>query len=123
MKKQTRNDLLLVLAILLCAGAFLLYTNLTRSDGAYAVAYVSGKEVARYPLGKPAETVLRTAASGTNTLVIENGEAWVSEANCPDKVCMGMGKISKNGEFIACLPNQVIIVVEGGEESPVDGRT
>ncbi|MER2183468.1 MAG: NusG domain II-containing protein, partial [Clostridia bacterium] len=60
---------------------------------------------------------------GTNTLVIENGEAWVSEANCPDKICMGMGKISKNGEFIACLPNQVIIVVEGGEESPVDGRT
>jgi hypothetical protein len=36
---------------------------------------------------------------------------------------MGMGKISKNGEFIACLPNQVIIVVEGGEESPVDGRS
>ena len=61
---------------------------------------------------------------GSNILVVENGEAWVSDADCPDKVCMGMGKISRNGEFIACLPNRLLIVVEGAaEQSPVDGMT
>ena len=88
------------------------------SAGAAYAPEPAGDEI--YPLNKDGVFSLN---GGTNTLVIENGEAWVSEANCPDKVCMGMGKISKNGEFIACLPNQVIIVVEGGEESPVDGRT
>ena len=90
----------------------------TGTDAVVTVRTNDGDEI--YPLNKDGVFSLN---GGTNTLVIENGEAWVSEANCPDKICMGMGKISKNGEFIACLPNQVIIVVEGGEESPVDGRT
>ena len=117
MKKQTRNDLILVLAILLCAGAFLLYTNLTRSDGAYAVAYVSGKEVARYPLGKPAETVLRTAASGTNTLVIRDGCAAVTAASCPDGLCVNQGAIRYENQTIVCLPNELVVQIEGGENS------
>ena len=36
---------------------------------------------------------------------------------------MGMGRISRNGEFIACLPNRLIVVVEGGEPALVDGMT
>jgi hypothetical protein len=117
MKKQTRNDLLLVLAILLCAGAFLLYTNLTRSDGAYAVVYVSGKEVARYPLDKPAETVLRTAASGSNTLVIREGCADVTAASCPDGLCVNQAAIRYENQTIVCLPNELVVQIEGGENT------
>ena len=39
---------------------------------------------------------------GSKILVVSNGEAWVSEANCPDKVCMGMGKIRRNGDLPVC---------------------
>ena len=81
---------------------------------------VDGVEVGRYPLSKSGTFPLN---GGTNILVVENGEAWVTEANCPDKICMAMGKISRNGEFIACLPNRLLIVVEGGEKSSVDGKT
>ena len=78
-------------------------------------------EARSYPLKRSGTFPLN---GGTNILVIENGEAWVSEADCPDKVCMGMGKISRNGEFIACLPNRLLVVVEGAaESSPVDGMT
>ncbi|MBQ5523338.1 MAG: NusG domain II-containing protein, partial [Oscillospiraceae bacterium] len=49
-----------------------------------------------------------------------DGEAWISEANCPDKLCMGFGKISKNGEVIVCLPNRLIVVIEDGEAAEVD---
>ena len=122
-KKKYLRDLIIVGALLLAALlALLLVRNRQEAKtGTDAVAVVrtdDGEEV--YPLNKDGVFSLN---GGTNTLVIENGEAWVSEADCPDKICMGMGKISKNGEFIACLPNRVIIVVEGGEESPVDGRT
>ena len=89
--------------------------------GAQAVVTVDGQEVGRYPLRKSGTFPLN---GGSNILVVENGEAWVSDADCPDKVCMGMGKISRNGEFIACLPNRLLIVVEGAaEQSPVDGMT
>ena len=122
-KKKYIRDLVLVGVLLIAAVlALLLLRNRqekeTGSNAVVAVRTADGEAV--YPLNKDGVFSLN---GGTNTLVIENGEAWVSEANCPDKICMGMGKISKNGEFIACLPNQVIIVVEGGEESPVDGRT
>ena len=122
-KKKYLRDLIIVGALLLAALLALLLVRhrqeaKTGTDAVAVVRTDDGEEV--YPLKKDGVFSLN---GGTNTLVIENGEAWVSEADCPDKICMGMGKISKNGEFIACLPNRVIIVVEGGEESPVDGRT
>ena len=122
-KKKYIRDLVLVGVLLIAAvlALFLLRNRQEKETGSNAVVTVRTADgEAIYPLNKDGVFSLN---GGTNTLVIENGEAWVSEADCPDKICMGMGKISKNGEFIACLPNQVIIVVEGGEESPVDGIT
>ena len=124
-KARYTRDLIIV-AVLLAAvlGLFFLMRSRQARDtgnGAMAVVTVDGKEIGRYPLRKSGTFPLN---GGTNILVVENGEAWVSEADCPDKVCMGMGKISRNGEFIACLPNRLLVVVEGAaEQSPVDGMT
>ena len=124
-KAKYTRDLILV-AVLLVAALALFFGLRSRQardtgTGAQAVVTVEGREVGRYPLSKNGTFPLN---GGTNILVVENGEAWVSEANCPDKVCMGMGKISRNGEFIACLPNRLLVVVEGAaEDSPVDGMT
>lgn len=124
-KANYTRDLILV-AVLLVAALALFFGLRSRQardtgTGAQAVVTVEGREVGRYPLSKNGTFPLN---GGTNILVVENGEAWVSEANCPDKVCMGMGKISRNGEFIACLPNRLLVVVEGAaEDSPVDGMT
>jgi hypothetical protein len=123
-RKKYIRDLILVGALLIAALLVLLVIRNrqereTGTDAVVTVRTSDGDEV--YPLNKDGVFSLN---GGTNTLVIENGEAWVSEANCPDKVCMGMGKISRNGEFIACLPNRLIIVVEGADQQAlVDGMT
>ena len=119
-KKSYKRDLLLVGILLLAALLLFAVTRGSRETGATAVVTVDGTEVGRYPLNKPGTFPLN---GGSNILVVGNGEAWVTEANCPDKICMAMGKISRNGEFIACLPNRLLIVVEGGEKAAVDGRT
>ena len=123
-KKKYGRDLILVGIMLAAALLILILTkgkqNEATGTAAEAVVTVDGVETGRYPLSKNGVFPLN---NGSNVLVVENGEAWVSEANCPDKVCMGMGHISKNGEFIACLPNRLIVVVEGGEQSPIDGKT
>ena len=122
--RYTRD--LIIAAVLLLASLALFFLMRSRQErdtgiGAQAVVTVDGREIGRYPLRKSGTFSLN---GGTNILVVENGEAWVSEADCPDKVCMGMGKISRNGEFIACLPNRLLVVVEGAaEQSPVDGMT
>lgn len=45
----------------------------------------------------------------SNTVKIENGEIWVQEAECPDRTCVKMGKLSSESLPIVCLPNRLII--------------
>ncbi len=117
--KNHKRDLILIGILLLAASAlfFLFKEKQAGKEGASAVVTVDGTEIARYPLNRNGTFVLN---GGSNTLIVENGEAWISEANCPDKLCMGFGKISKNGEIIVCLPNRLIVVIEGGEAAEVD---
>ena len=55
-----------------------------------------------------------------NLLIIEDGYAYIKEASCPDGLCVHQGKINKSGEMIVCLPNEVVVTVEGPEDSGVD---
>ena len=57
---------------------------------------------------------------GTNILVIQDGQAWLSEADCPDLLCVKQGKIHYTGQVITCLPNRLTVTVEGGESNGVD---
>lgn len=53
----------------------------------------------------------------TNILTIDGGEAYMSEANCPDGICVKHDPIHKIGESIVCLPNKVIVEVISEEDS------
>ena len=68
---------------------------------------------------KEKQTIRIEGIGGTNLLVIADGSASVTEADCPDALCVGMGKISRTGQSIVCLPHQV--VVEVGDESEEPG--
>lgn len=50
------------------------------------------------------------------TVLIENGEVYISEATCPDKVCVNTGRISKKGQSIVCVPNRIVVTIEGKSE-------
>ena len=50
--------------------------------------------------------------TGTNLVVIEDGAVYVKEATCKNGDCVKLGKITKKGESIICLPNKVIVEIE-----------
>ncbi len=52
---------------------------------------------------------------GYNIVKIEDGTVTVSEASCPDKICVNHRPISKTGETIVCLPNKLVVEIVGGE--------
>ena len=109
-----KRDIILILSVLLIAAALFLVVELTKEDGAGVVVKVDGVEVAEYSLSKSGTYPLN---GGTNILVIEDGRAYLSDANCPDKLCVHQGKISRTGEVITCLPNKLTVTVFGAEES------
>ena len=57
---------------------------------------------------------------GTNILTIKNGKAKMTDADCPDQLCVHQKAASKNHESIICLPNKVVVEVDGSEESEFD---
>lgn len=57
---------------------------------------------------------------GSNTVVVESGNIRVSDADCPDKVCVDMGWKSRRGETITCLPHKLVIEIQGGGERDID---
>lgn len=50
----------------------------------------------------------------------EKDGIYVNDASCPDKVCEKTGKISKAGQNIVCLPNKVVIYIQGANEKNID---
>ena len=48
---------------------------------------------------------------GFNHLVIKDGEAVLTEADCPDRRCTRMGPISEPGEWMVCLPHRVTVTI------------
>ena len=51
--------------------------------------------------------------SGTNTVQVEKGRIRVSEADCPDQVCVSQGWISNGTAPIVCLPHKLMIEITG----------
>ena len=115
--KKIRNDLILIAALLLLAGILYLALNLGRREGGVVVVRVDGAEVERHSLAVNGTFPLN---GGSNILVIEDGKAWLSDANCPDHICVKQGKIHYTGQVITCLPNHLTVTVEGGESDGVD---
>lgn len=53
---------------------------------------------------------------GKSIIIIENEEAWFEHSDCENRVCVESGKISRPNQWAACLPNGIIIYIEGEEE-------
>ena len=51
-----------------------------------------------------------------NVISISGGKVSVSEASCKNQVCVRHGSISHSGESIVCLPNRLVVSIDGGEE-------
>ena len=115
-----KKDLILIGIILAIALVFLGVLQLFKKDGAYVVVKIGQTEVAKYSLSVDGEYPIN---GGTNILKIENGEAWMLEANCPTQGntrCTAQGKISKTTETITCQPNNVSVIVFGADDTDID---
>ncbi len=108
-----RGDILLIVGCLLAALVSCGLWLLLRRDGAAVVVEQNGRETARYALMED-RTVRIEGEGGYNTLVIRGGEAWLSEADCPNLLCVKTGRIRYAGQSIVCLPHRLAVRIAGG---------
>ena len=115
-----KRDLILIGAVLIIGLVAFAIVQMISEEGAYVSVRIDGDVVATYSLSVDGEFALN---GGTNILKIENGEAWMIEADCPTRGqtrCTAQGKISKTTESITCEPNKLVVVVRGGEMPDIE---
>lgn len=106
-----KNDKLLIIGILIVAAAAALFYAF-RGDGKEVAVYRDSEEIYRFSLNDSEKIMLEDKAGQKNELVIEDGKAYLTYADCPDKICVKQGKISAKGETIVCLPHKLVIEIE-----------
>ena len=52
---------------------------------------------------------------GTSVLRVEAGRVRFTDSPCPGRICVHSGWLERSGEVAACLPNGVVVEVQGGE--------
>lgn len=109
------RDYMFIFIILLICLIFFAFNKLSKSKGETVQIYVDSKLYHQLPLDTNCSFVIKSG----NTLVIENGYAYIKTADCPDKLCVMQGKIKDNSKDIICLPNKLRVCVS--TKSHIDG--
>ncbi len=99
----------LTLALLIWGGWKIFHPS---DGGLYAVAELEGIEVGRLPLSVDGELTVDCGEGEYNRIVVKDGSVFVSEASCPDKVCVHTGKVNEPGDSIVCLPHRLVVHIE-----------
>ncbi len=86
-----------------------------KPQGNYVKVTVSGEVVDEFDLFQTVDKTYELK-TGKMRLIISDGKVWIEESTCTEHICKHIGKISKAGEKIICIPNSMIIEVTGESE-------
>lgn len=118
MRRSTRVIAAVLALLLIGSAAFLLLRP--KREGHVARITLDGKVVQEIDLSRirePYTLTLEGPGGFSNTILVEKGRICVSEAGCPDQICVHQGYISDGTTPIVCLPNRLIIEITGGGSS------
>lgn len=112
--------LLLIIFVVIVIVALVFYGK-SRETGDKVIVTVDNEEYGVYSLSEAQEIPIEINGEVANYLVIKDGYADVTDANCPDHLCVNMKSISLDGETIVCLPNKMIVEIESKDnQSQID---
>ncbi len=110
MKFINLRDGIIVAAIFLSALAFVFVGNFF--SGQTAEISVGGEVARIVPLDKDDSFFV-----GDVSFEVKDGEIFVTDSPCRDKICVKSGGIKNVGETIICLPERVSVRIIGKSDS------
>ncbi|MBF0555876.1 MAG: NusG domain II-containing protein [Nitrospirae bacterium] len=116
--RTTLFDRILLVFLLFVTGASIVLIPLYLPHGGQIRIEVNNKLLYKLPINED-----KTIPIGGLTVEIKAGKVRVADSDCPGKICVKQGWIDSGA--IICLPNRVVITVEGTAAAPkgVDATT
>jgi len=119
----TPADLVLMSAVGALAAALFSLSAWGGGEGATVSGVVDGDPWGPYPLAMEQSLGLH-GPLGETTVEIARGAVRIESSPCRHQICVSAGWIRRPGELVACIPNRVVLHVEGGRPSAgLDGVT
>lgn len=117
MTKLKMGDLIVIAVVVLIAGGWMAYqhweqNSLDMATKLSAVITVDGKEYKKVSLSQDGQKEIEIKTEyGHNILKVYDHGIQMVYSDCPKKISMKMGFISKPNQVIICLPNRVFVEI------------
>lgn len=112
----------LVLLLLISLSCIVIYIRHTDSMQGYtAYIYQNGNLLKTIDLSMVTEEYTFTVTAtdgGTNTILVQPGGICITQADCPDLICVHQGSIRNSLLPITCLPHGLVIELKPNGEGP-----
>ena len=80
--------------------------------GAFARIFLGGCEAERLPLNNNLDKSY-SCRGGEVSVRVQNGQAWVVDSSCWQKICLHSSPASVQGDRIICAPNHFLLEIQG----------
>lgn len=114
-----KADFVLMIALIVVGIASSAAVSLSSSLGDKVVIEVKSSIYGTYSLGED-RTIKIKSGDSTNTVRIKNGKVSMIESSCKNQICVHHSPIDKTGQSIICLPNRVVVRIEGKGDNEYD---
>lgn len=101
---------------------FCAFTIIPGTTGTEVLIQVDGRTVGKLDLHKNSALTFK-GEKGSVRVETRDGRVRVTEADCPNRICVQTGWRSSGGEVIVCVPNRTVIRILAEEADEVRGTT
>lgn len=117
MKFIKKSDLIIIAIILLVSiTSLFLYKYFTKDESPRAEIYYYTELVKTIDLGSGVDSHFSIENEPDVVFhVTADGSISFEQSDCPDKLCINTGELSRPGQFAACLPNGIVIKIVGNK--------
>ncbi len=117
--RWTKGDKILVAVLLSMTLVFIAQIDLSSRKGDWVVIEVDQKVVKRVPLSRD-QVIPVEGRLGVTQVEILNGRAHIHSSPCQNKICVKSGYIKYADRLTACIPNRVVVKIQGSSRRGVD---
>ena len=107
-----KADIILFICLFLIGGALSYLASSGSPTGDLVVVKINGEIYGKYSLSKD-RTITVNRNGHMNKITIKGGKVQVSKSSCKNQICVKQGSISTTHQSIVCIPNRVVVSIEG----------
>ena len=114
-----KADIILLIVLIIVGLASTAYVAMSKSGGDTVIIERNGDMYGKYSLFED-KTITVEGKHSKNIVTIAGGKVTMTESTCKNQVCVDTGRIDQAGESIICLPNKLVVRIEGKGDKKYD---